>query len=425
MTPTPTPRRRRWPIVVLVIVMTVAVGLFVAQDKRTVRVRSAVPVNDPTFPDYVAALIGAPITRGDSYEVLQNGDQIYPAMLAAIAQAKRRIAFETYNFIDGEVGEKFAQALSDAARRGVAVRVVLDAVGAANAPRNLEDRFREAGVKTAWFNRLSIWTIEHTNYRTHRKLLIIDGEIGFTGGVGVADHWLGNAQDEEHWRDTHFRINGPVVRLLEASFFDNWIETGGPDPPHLDLAEPPGATGARSIPAWSNASGGINSAKLMYLYSIAGARTSVDIQSPYFILDSSIRWVLEDALTRGVSIRILTDGDHTDATSVKHASRSEYQDLLDAGARIFEFEPTMMHVKTMVVDGAWSVFGSANFDNRSMELNDEITIGAYDAVLATALSAAFARDLARSKEMTRDEWPRRPWHRKVREHFWSLFGEIF
>ena len=410
---------------VVIIVMVVAVGLFLAQDKRTIRPRSAVSVTDARFPDYLASLVGAPVTRGDSYQVLQNGDEIYPAMLAAVAQAKRRIAFETYNFIAGEVGDRFAQALIDAAGRGVAVRVVLDAVGAAKIPRDLETRFLEAGIQISWFNRLGIWTIEHTNYRTHRKLLVIDGEVAFTGGAGVADHWLGHAQDPDHWRDTHFRITGRIVRLLEAAFYENWIETGGADPPYLDLAEPPGDTGARSILIWSNASTGVSNAKLLYLYSIAAARTSVDIQSPYFILDSSIQWVIEDAMKRGVTVRILTDGDHTDAMSVKHASRAGYQALLDAGARVFEYAPTMMHVKAMVVDGTWSVIGSANFDNRSLEVNDEITAGAYDPVLASVLSSAFTRDLAQSKEITRAEWPNRPWHRKVREQFWGLFAEVF
>jgi cardiolipin synthase len=418
-------RRRRWPIVVLIVVMVIAVGLFLAQDKRTVRARSAVPVGSADFADYVAALVGAPVTRGDSYQVLQNGDEIYPAMLDAIAGATRRIGFETYNFVDGRVGEQFAQALIDAANRGVAVRVVLDAVGAAKAPRDLETRFLEAGVQTSWFNRLGIWTFEHTNYRTHRKLLVVDGEVGFTGGAGVADHWLGHAQDPDHWRDTHFRVTGPIVRLLEAAFYDNWIETGSADPPYLDLAEPPGPSGARSILIWSNASGGVNSAKLLYLYSIAAARQTVDIQSPYFVGDSSIRWALEDALGRGVAVRILTDGDHTDAMSVKHASRAGYQALLDAGARLFEYSPTMMHVKAMIVDGTWSVIGSANFDNRSLELNDEITIGAYDPALAATLTAALGQDLSRSQEITRADWPRRPWHRKLRERFWSMFAEVF
>jgi cardiolipin synthase len=416
---------RKWPIITLIVVFVVAAALFLAQDAQTIRIRSARAATDPVFPDYVATLVGAPITHGDAYRVLQNGDEIYPAMLAAIDAARHRVAFESFNFISGEAADRFIDALGAAARRGVDVRIVLDAIGTVPPPPRVEERLREAGVELAWFNKFGFWTFENSNYRTHRKLLIVDGQVAFTGGAGVADHWLGQAQDEHHWRDTHFQITGPVVRLLEASFYENWVESGGADPPELDLHEPGRATGARSIVIWSNATGGVSNVKLLYLYSIAAARSSVDIQSPYFILDSSVRWALDDARSRGVRIRILTDGDVTDAKSVKHASRREYQALLDAGVEIFEYQPTMMHVKTMVIDGMWTVFGSANFDNRSLELNDEITVAVADRELAAALSTAFARDLAQSRQITSEEWRKRPWHRKIRERFWGFFGEVF
>ena len=418
-------RGRKWPIVTLIVVVIVAVSLFLAQDAQTVRIRSARAASDPAFPDYIATLVGAPLTHGDSYRVLQNGDEIYPAMLAAIDGARTRVAFESFNFISGDAADRFIDALGSAAQRGVVVRVVLDAIGTVPPPPRVEERLREAGVELAWFNKFGLWTFENTNYRTHRKLLVVDGQVAFTGGAGVADHWLGHAQDEEHWRDSHFRITGPVVRLLEACFFENWVESGGVDPPQLDLQQPGGATGAQSVVIWSNATGGVSNVKLLYLYSIAAARTSIDIQSPYFILDSSVRWALADARARGVGIRILTDGEITDAKSVKHASRLEYQDLLDGGTRIYEYQPTMMHVKTMVIDGAWTVFGSANFDNRSLELNDEITAAVADPELAAALSTAFERDLARSREIVSAEWRRRPWHQKIRERFWGFFGEVF
>jgi cardiolipin synthase len=418
-------RRRRWPIWVLVVAVVVAIGLFIAQDPRTVRVRSAHGAADPLFPDYVASLVGAPVTHGDRYRVRQNGDEIYPAMLAAIDAARRRVAFESFNFIAGEAADRFLASLTAAARRGVVVRVVLDAVGAVPPPARLEERLREAGVEVAWFNPFGIWTFEYSNYRTHRKLLIVDGQVAFTGGAGVADHWLGHAQDEDHWRDSHFEITGPTVRLLEACFYENWVESGGVDPPELDLHESPGPSGARSIVIWSNTTGGVSNVKLLYLYSIAGARTSIDIQSPYFILDSSVRWALADARARGVRIRILTDGDITDAQSVKHASRHEYQNLLDDGTRLFEYRPTMMHVKLMVIDGVWTVFGSANFDNRSLELNDEITLAVADRELSASLLAAFERDLQQSEEITSAAWRQRPWHRRLREQFWGMFGEIF
>jgi cardiolipin synthase len=418
-------RGRKWPLVLLICVTVVAVLLYLAQDPRTLRIESPLASHDPAFPDYVATLVNGPITHGDAYEVLQNGDEIYPAMLAAIRGAKRRIALETYNFNEGEIGTVFAEALADAARRGVAVRLVLDAFGASAPPPELGDSLTEAGGRVVWFNPLRPWTIESTNSRTHRKLLIVDGQVAFTGGAGVADHWLGHAQDKDHWRDTHFRITGGAVRWFEACFYENWLEAGGEDAPELDLVDPPPAGAARSIVIWSNPTGGVSNVKLLNLYSIAAARRSLEIQSPYFIPDASARAALIAARSRGVRVRILTDGEITDAMPVKHASRDSYQQLLDAGIEIYEYVPTMMHAKAMVVDDVWSVFGSGNFDNRSLELNDEITVAVADAVLARRVREAFDADTARSHQWRAEDWRRRPWHWKARERFWGIFGEVF
>jgi cardiolipin synthase len=418
-------RRRKWPIVVVICVAIVGVLLYLAQDPQTLRIQSRLASTDPEFSDYVAALVNAPITRGDAYEVLENGDEIYPAMLAAIHQAKRRVALETYNFNEGEIGSVFTDALVNAARRGVLVRVVLDAFGASVPPPDLTDRLTEAGAHVVWFNPLRPWTIESTNFRTHRKLLVVDGEVAFTGGAGIADHWLGDADDEDHWRDTQFRITGPAVRLFEAAFFENWVEAGGQDAPELVLDEPQAAGEAQSVIIWSNPTGGVSNVKLLFLYSIAAARRTLEIQSPYFIPDASARSALVTASRRGVTVRILTDSERTDAMPVKHASRDSYQELLDAGIQIYEFTPTMMHAKAMVVDGTWSVFGSGNFDNRSLELNDEITVAVADAHLAGRVRAAFEHDTRRTRLWKPQEWRERPWHWKVRERFWGIFGEVF
>jgi len=416
---------RKWPIVVLICVSIVGVLLFIAQDPRTLHVMSDVAADDARFPDYIATLIDVPITRGDGYTVLQNGDEIYAAMLESIRQAKTRIDLETYNYNSGEAGDVFTSALVDAARRGVNVRVVLDAFGASSPPRDFGDRLTAAGGRLVWFNALRIWNIESTNTRTHRKLLVVDGEVAYTGGAGVADHWLGHAQDEKHWRDTQFKIAGPAVRLFEACFFENWLEAGGEDPPRFDQ-QPPATSGAsRSLVIWSNPIGGVSNVKQLYLYSIAAARKTIDIESPYFIPDASARRALNDARARGVRIRILSDGDITDAKSVKFASRHTYQRLLNAGIDIYEYGPTMMHAKMMVIDGTWSVFGSGNFDNRSLELNDEITVAVYDKDLGQRLTAVYDADVKRSKQWTRDTWPKRPWHWKMRELFWGIFGEVF
>jgi cardiolipin synthase len=303
--------------------------------------------------------------------------------------------------------------------------MVLDALGVSMPPKRLKQRIEDAGGHLVWFNGLSTWTIEKTNYRTHRKLLIVDGSVAFTGGAGVADHWSGNADANDHWRDTQFRITGPSVETLEAAFFENWIESGGDAAPIFDPPDPARGPPSPAVTVWSNASEGVNEVKLMYLYAIASARNSIDLASPYIILDSSTRLVIQEALNRGVRVRVLTDGHITDAKPVKYASRHEYDRLMTAGARIYEYQPTMMHAKVMVADGLVSVIGTPNFDNRSLELNDEVAIAVVDADFAQRLTRSFDRDVSRSQTWTVDEWRRRPVYSKALELFWAPFAETF
>ena len=418
-------RRRRWPYVVAAVVCLVALALALAEDQEVLRVRSPVDARDPRFVDYVGALVGAPVSSGDAYDVLRNGDEIFPAMLDAVDGASHRISFESFIYSTGEVARTFTDAFARAARRGVSVRIVLDAFGSLDMPRELVEHLEAAGVKLVWFNVLRPWTVEETNYRTHRKVLVVDGGLAFVGGVGLADHWLGDAGAPEHWRDTQFAVRGPAVRALEAAFYENWLESGGEEAPALDRRPPPRDTGARSLVVWSNPTGGASNVKLLYLLSIAGARHTIDIQSPYFVLDESSRWALLEARARGVRVRVLTDGEENDATSVKAASRHGYQALLDAGCEIHEFDPTMMHVKAMVVDGVWSIVGSANFDNRSFELNDELSVAVADAELARQLVSHFGEDLARARRIDPEAWRARPIAQKLHEGFWSLFSEFF
>ena len=417
-------RRRRWPWVVLGSIVLVAALLLIAQDQETVRVRSPLSVADPRFVDYVASLVGVPVTEGDAYQVLENGDAIFPSMLDAIDKAQRRISFESFIYSDGEIARRFTAALTAAARRGVHVRIVLDSIGSMDLPTSTIKALTAAGIQVVWFNPLASWSIEEVNYRTHRKVLVVDGAVAFTGGVGVADHWRGNARSTEEWRDTQFRVTGPAVRAIEASFYENWLESGGREAPLLDRALETRSTGARSLVVWSNPMSGVSNVKLLYLLSIAGARHSVDIQSPYFVLDSSTLDALTVARQRGVHVRILTEGDITDTKSVKAASRSAYDRLLAEGYEIHEYQPTMMHVKAVVIDRRWSLVGSANFDNRSFELNDEITLAVDDPALAAALTAAFERDLTRSKRLTVETWRKRSIVERAMELFWGVFSEV-
>jgi cardiolipin synthase A/B len=403
----------------------VALVLYLAQDPRTLRVDSPVSAGDRRFPDYVASLLGAPVHEGDAYTVLHNGDETFPAMLAAIDAARTRVNFESYVFTDGEIADRFVDALARAAQRGVFVRIVLDPVGSSLDSRST-DKLKDAGAHLAWFNPLGFFTLEEFNYRTHRKTLVVDGDVAFTGGMGVADHWLGHAQGKDNWRDTHFKISGPAVRALEGSFYENWIETGGLSAPALDPEMPPRATGARSVVVWSNPMTGASNIKLQYLLAIGAARKTIDIQSPYITLDPSTQWSLDRARERGVRIRVLAEGDITDAMPVKHASRYDYQRLLDSGFEIFEYQPTMMHTKVLVVDGIFSIIGSANFGNRSFELNDELAIGVSDPELAAQLTRDFDADLLSSKRLDAKTWPdQRSFDAKITEWFWDFFGEMF
>jgi cardiolipin synthase len=412
---------------VLVVVGIVAILLAIAQDQETLKIQSPLKVEDPLFPAYVSALLGTVVTGANRYEVLTNGDQIFPSMLAAVNAATRRVCLETYIYENGTVGDQFSAAFEAAARRGVQVRMVVDAMGSDKIPKEWRQRLVDAGVKIGDFGQAKWYTLEELNYRTHRKILVTDGRVGFTGGVGLADHWLGNAQDNDHWRDTMVRIEGPLARYMEGAFNENFIETS--PQPVMPIVDPPPfvppTANDSAMVLRSSPTGGSNDLKRMYLLAIAAARRTLEISSPYFITDESSEWSLLDAVKRGVKIRVLVEGDLTDAKPVKYASRYAYQRFLDAGIEIYEYQPTMMHAKAMVVDGVWSMFGSANFDNRSLELNDEMNVAVSDPGLAARLVQDFEQDLRRSKKLDPNAWRRRSVLNKAREHFWSYFGEIF
>jgi cardiolipin synthase len=421
--------KSRWrrPVLILgSIALFVGVPLWIAQDQETIQLRSAVAADDPRSPAYVAALVGADLSRGNTYDVLTNGDQIFPPMLEAIENAKRRISFEAFVYETSEIGNRFTTALEGAARRGVQVYIVLDWFGASALEQTDVQRLKDAGCHVVYYNEASWYEFEEANYRTHRKILVVDGEIGFTGGAGVADHWLGNGQDADHWRDTHVRIRGPIVRILEGAFFKNYVESAGViATPELDDAVPETGTEGSSIVVRSSSTGGSSDLKRLYLLLIASARLTIDVASPYFITDESTMWALGDAAARGVKIRILTEGDTTDAKSVKHASRAAYDQLLSLGIELYEFQPTMMHTKVLVVDGVWSTFGSANFDNRSFELNEELNIAVVNRDLGTRFLQDFQQDLQKSQRLDLDTWRMRSIAVRVFEQFWSAFGELF
>ena len=381
-------------------------------------------VADVAFLQTMHALTGAPLSEGNRVDILCNGVQIFPSMLAAIRAARKTIDFETYIYWSGDIGKAFADALSERARAGVRVHVLLDWVGSSKMEANLVDELKSAGVEIQKYHPPHWSHLGRMNNRTHRKLLVVDGAIGFTGGVGIADKWTGDAQDPDHWRDTHFRVEGPVVAQMQGVFMDNWIKTSGAV---LHGAEyfPGLATVQGGGPAQvfsSSPTGGSASMELMYLMAITAAKRTIRLSSSYFVPNDLAVNTMVQAMKRGVKLQIIVPGAHTDTETVRGASKARWGKLLEAGAEIYEYEPTMYHCKVMIVDEFMVSTGSTNFDDRSFRLNDEANLNIYDAAFAAEQTAIFNADQARSRRITLAEWQGRPLKEKLLEHLASLLG---
>jgi cardiolipin synthase len=373
-------------------------------------------VRDVAFLQTMHALTGTPMSEHNRVEILRNGVRIFPSMLSAIRAAKRTINVEFYIYWDGEIGRKFAEALAERARAGVKVNVVLDAVGSAPMSHDLTEFMQRNGVQVEWYHPLRWYTLSRVNHRTHRKLLIVDGEVGFSGGVGIADEWQGDADSKDHWRETVVRIEGPVVTQMQFAFLDNWVKSRGELLTGLDYFPQVAARGTcLTQVVKSSPSEGSSAAKLLYIVSIVSAKKSIYINSAYFVPDRDTTRALEGAVRRGVDVRVIVPGEYTDVPIVRHAGRFYYGTMLRRGIRIFEYQPTMMHAKTMVVDGIWTTIGSSNFDDRSFRLNDEVNVNVYDEDVAAQMEQMFFEDLARSEEVTRPRWLKRPWLERVKE----------
>jgi len=407
------------PIVAVVLIILI-INVGTPEKKIAYEIKPPFTVEDPCFQRLISCLLGPPLTGGNLVTTLQNGDRIFPAMLAAIAGARTSVCFETYIYWTGEIGAKFADALCNRARAGVPVHVVLDGVGTKLDAAKL-DEMRAAGIQVERFHPLGMRSLGRINNRTHRKLLIIDGRLGFTGGVGIADQWQGDAQDADHWRDVHFQVEGPVVAQMQAAFIDNWLKTRAMllhGDAYFPALEPAGELSAQLFR--SSPDEGAESVRLLYLLSIACAKQSVRIASAYFVPDDLARDTIVSALRRGVSVQIILPGPLIDAKVTRRASRSRWGPILEAGAEIHEFQPTMFHCKVMIIDEVWTSVGSTNFDNRSFRLNDEANLNLYDAGFAHEQIAAFAADLARSRRITHAEWQNRPWREKATERLAGL-----
>ena len=367
-------------------------------------------VSGPAFLRAAEALTGAPISGGNDVELLINGDRIFPCFLETIAAAERTICLETYVYWRGDVAHDVASALCAKAREGVEVRVLLDWVGTVKMERRLIRELEASGVHVARFRPPKPYAVRRLNNRTHRKLLIADGRVGLIGGVGIAEEWTGDAQDPDHWRDTHCRVRGPVVRGLQGCFSEHWLEATGDalvDEAHLPDLEPVDDGGPMQL-FRSRAGVGDTNAEALYFLAIASARSTLDLTAAYFAPRPAFVEVLCEAARRGVRVRVLVPGPHIDKEFVRIAGRRAYDDLLACGVELYEYGPTMLHAKTMCIDGAWSSVGSVNFDNRSFQLHDEATLGVQSRAFAAELTEQFERDLAVSDRIELERWAERP-----------------
>lgn len=365
----------------------------------------------------LAGVTDGAVTSGNSCQVLQNG-ALFPAMEADIVAAKCSIHLETFVWTQGQLERRFVELLSRKARAGVKVRLLIDAMGGSGGDEQNLERLTEAGVGLSVYCKPQWWNLRRFNHRTHRKLLIVDGKVGYTFGHGIADQWLGDGEDEKHWRDTAVRVEGPAVQALQSVFMENWIEETHRVPAGASCFPKLEETGTCDAHVVSSASGdAVSSVALLYTVAIACARREVIIQNPYFAPDDGVCELLGMMVKRGVAVHLMIPGAHTDSPFVRRAGCHLYEDLLRAGVRLYEFEPTLLHQKIVIVDDIWSHIGSTNFDARSLSLNEEVGIGVRDAQVARQLKAAFHDDLRRSRELSLNAWSKRLWRSRAFDWF--------
>jgi len=409
-------------LVVTVFLTILFLNLRASEKQIRFQVTHRFAVSDPQFVRTMGNLLGPGILAGNRVKALQNGDEIFPAMLGAIRGARETITFETYIYWSGAIGKEFSDALCERARAGVKVHVLLDAVGTGKLEKAFLDDLKAAGVEVERYHPLRWYSLARINNRTHRKLLVVDGRVGFTGGVGIADLWTGHAQSKDHWRDSHYQIEGPAVAQMQAVFTDNWIKTRAKvlfGPEYFPELKPAGDSLAQVFK--SSRSEGSESVRLMYLLSIASATNTIRLQAAYFVPDGLAIETFLAARKRGVKIEIIMPGPHSDVRIVQSASRSRWAELLDGGVEIYEYQPTMYHCKVIIVDDVWVSVGSTNFDDRSFRLNDEANLNIYDSRFAAAQVKVFEADKQQSRLMTRAEFKNRSKIGKFLDELAGLF----
>jgi cardiolipin synthase len=438
---------------------TVLITLFSAVGRRppAIRVTAAPSVRSPEFLAAVAGTAGAPVRAGGTAQLLNNGVAFFPALVKDLRAAQRTIHFSVYIWEPGEASDQVFAALIERARAGVKVRVLLDGLGGMKAPDKDVDALRASGGRVEEFRAPRFGKLTRFYKRDHRRSIVMDGRVAYTGGMAVSDKWIGNADTEEHWRDTMVRVTGPLAATIQSAFVAPWGETSGellsgsdvfpPDVVGLPDAAlqtagaptaPPPAAAGPSAPAAGAVQPvtlhtGLASApssedhplRLFFIQSFVSTQRKLYITTPYFVPDEATRKVVADRARAGADVRLLLPDEHTDAIPIRLAGHHYFEELLEAGVKVYEYQPTMMHTKGVVVDGAWSIVGSANMDIRSKELNNENVLGILDEGFAREMEATFLEDLKKSEEIHLEQWRRRGWWEKTKERVAVLFAEQY
>lgn len=417
-----------WFFVLAVVVIIwqsflLVMALFAPAMRYQVERFEAPPIDSDRFLETLEALTDAQVNEHSSLTVLTNGEQFYEAELQAIRGATQSVNLEAYIFQRGGVASRFLEALAERARAGVKVNLVLDAIGSFSTSRGYCRELVDAGGRVEFYHPFSWRSVASINNRTHRELLVVDGRCGFIGGAGIADHWLLKKKNHPRWRDTVVQVEGDIVSNLQATFAENWLESSGEVIfgeeyfPHVSNAGTSKAMVINSSPS----AGGSTRARILFQALVSASRRSIRITTPYFLPDNSMLRELVRAVQRGVQVEIIVPGKKSDHALTRSSSRRLYGTLLRAGARIYEYQPAMIHAKVLVVDDLWSVAGSTNCDNRSFGINDEVNLAACDPETAEDLGRDFAADIADSKLVTFAEWKRRPLTERLHEAVgWAL-----
>jgi cardiolipin synthase len=418
----------KWLIAGFTFVATALAVLLIANlslgDKRIEqRVEPLYSTTDAQFRRNMNVMFGPGLVPGNRVQALVNGDRFFADMLKSIRAAEKSITFESYIWWSGDIGAEFTKALIERAQAGVKVHLLFDALGSGKIDEDAVKAMTAAGVEVARYNPWRWNTLAQINNRTHRKIMVVDGRVGYTGGAGIGDDWRGDARNPKEWRDTHFRIEGPVVNQIQAAFIENWIEVTGRvlhGAEYFPQLRPAGDQSAQFIV--TSPGGGSESMQLMYLVSIAAAAKSIKLSAAYFVPDGVEVRALAAAAKRGARVQLIVPGPETDSPLVRRASRSTWGELLRAGVEIHEYQPTFFHCKVMIVDDLWVSVGSTNFDARSFSVNDEANLNVYDAGFAAEQARIFEADLKRSKRVSLEEWENRPWAEKLWERTLGLFS---